>query len=438
MISLLIFLGITLLLIAEGWLILSLIGIPRSYLKFFLSLPTAALPNSLIILIITLANLSLHPTTIISLHMIIIIALTIIVISKRKEQLANLPTSQLANLPPTQRFIITTTCSTLLLITFIYGFSHAVLLPTFHYDSVMNWNNRSKISFIEKQLVLTDHHELIAKPHYPILYHSLQITTQQGQSEWSDRLGNLIHFLLSISSLAALFLMIKKLRGSVTSLIALTVITTTPLFAMHMGGSYADVPLTLFALLSLASFFLYNKTNEFRWIILSAIFVSACVWTKSEGIPFCAVPWGLMMVLCWWRSASSKMKIVYGIIIAVVLSMLWPMAALIKGLPLSPHGANDMGFALQDGALPVALKVIFMGGSFGVVLPLVILLTLLSPSNRTHKYGLLWGILSLAGIIFIYTFTSNAQYLINGQSFDRQMLLPVAILILTIFSSDSS
>ena len=299
----------------------------------------------------------------------------------------------------------------------------------------MNWNMRSKVSFIEKKLVLSDHHKLIAKPHYPFLYHALQITTQQGQNEWNDRYANLIHFLMSLSSITALFLMIKKLKGVLHAITAVTVITTTPLFAMHLGGSYADVPLALFALLSLACFFIFKDTAEFKWIILSAVFVSAGVWTKSEGLPFALLPWFLIVALLWKNHPGLRSKINFGALTAIILSGIWPLTAFIYGLSLSPHGTKDTAISLQNGAIPEAMKVIFSGGSFGPALPIAIAMSLIIMIKTRRILYFIWGFLALFGIIFVYTFTSNATYLLNGQSFDRQMILPFSILILSLACS---
>jgi|TARA_B100001971_G_C18244982_1_gene573593 hypothetical protein len=292
----------------------------------------------------------------------------------------------------------------------IYAFAHSIVLPTFHYDSATNWNQRSQISFYEKQIVFDTQEELIKKPHYPFLYHSLQITTHQFQPEWNDRFANTIHFLFNISALIALLLMTK-------SLLVIVLIVTTPLFAMHLGGGYADVTLTLFALLSFASYLEFKKSDEKMWMIFSAIFISACVWTKSEGLLLCLIPWIIMV---------GRKK---AVLIAIILSTLWPIFAIFKGIPLSPHGASDLSIGLQEGAITEALKVIFISGSIGPILPTVILLslfTLLSPNKRS----LIFPLASLILILAIYTLTPNAEYLLNGQSFDRQLLLPTALLIL--------
>lgn len=391
MLSFLTFLGLTLLLIFEGWLILGLIGLPKGWLRFALALPISALTCTLIIFVLTIFKAPLTPISILGLHLIVIIASILIPCPHPHPHPRPHPNPILFLLVPT----------------LIYAFAHSVLLPTFHYDSATNWNMRSQVSFYEKQIVFDTKDGLIKKPHYPFLYHSLQITTQQLQPEWNDRFANTIHFLFNLSALIALALITK-------SLLAIVLIATTPLFAMHLGGGYADITLTLFALLSFASYLKFKKSDNSKWLILSAIFISACVWTKSEGLLLCLVPWIIMV---------GRKK---PILIAFSLSLLWPIFVVLKGIPLSPHGASDFSIGLQPGAITEALKVLFIYGSIGPILPIALILVIVL---RPKSY-VLFPIISLILILAIYTLTPNAQYLLNGQSFDRQLLLPTALFVL--------
>ncbi|KKW38840.1 hypothetical protein A2454_06475 [Candidatus Peribacteria bacterium RIFOXYC2_FULL_55_14] len=428
MLSLLAFLGMTALLLLEGWCVLSVFGLKKGSIKIALSLPVTAVSSTILILLLTVFGIALTPLSIIASH-ILFMGITLFGKTKKIFSLPVKPEST----TPTSILIL---CSLLLLFTAAYSISHSLFLPTFHYDSAVNWNMRSKVSFLEKKLVLAESHEHILKPHYPFLYHALQITVEQGQRKWSDRAANAIHFLLSLSALLALFLMLRSLGGKTAALLAVTLIITTPLFAMHLGGGYADIPLTLFALLSLTTFFLSSKTSGQRWLLLSALFVSACVWTKAEGLPFCLLPWLLMLGAHWWEHPQERKQDAYAALLALCLSLLWPLFALARGLPLSPHGSYDLGIGLQEGTLAAALHAIFTGGSFGVILPLALftsLFLLFRPTgNKGYRWGLLWGLPSLAAILFVYLFTSNAVFLLNGQSFDRQLLLPCALLVLTL------
>ncbi len=440
MTSLSIFLGLTLLLILEGWLLLGIIGLPKGLLRLILSLPLATFTNTLIIFALTLFKIPLSSFSLLGLHLIIIIGLFLFEMKRGQytrrstDVLSGRLGEPLRTDAPVGRLYgaATALCAILLIITLIYSFSHSTILPTFHYDSATNWNGRAQISFYEQRIIFDDSNGLIAKPHYPFLYHGLQITTQQLQPQWNDRAANTIHFLFNLSALAALFLIIRKLRGNLASLIALTLIATTPLFAIHLGGSYADITLTLFALLSFGCFLLYQKSNEFKWILLSALFVAACVWTKSEGLPFCLIPWILMIIT---NTTKNQKLITYKVLpIALSLSLLWPILATIKGIPLSPHGSTDFALGIQEGAIPEAIKVIFTGGSIGPILPVALILILTNNQKLITKNLslIIWPVASLILILAVYTLTSNAEYLLNGQSFDRQLLLPTGLLIIAL------
>jgi len=440
MISFIAFTGSLALLILEGWLLIGILGVRTFGLRLFLSLPLAALSNTLLLLILTAAHLPLSLPAILGGHLVITALSGVFLCLKEPLLITKTQYGEQINRSKSiSAFSII--LSTLLLVTLIYSTAHT-FLPTFHYDSATNWNMRAKISFVEKELVLTEQHEMIAKPHYPFLYHALEITTQQGQQEWNDRFANVIHLLLSLSALAAFFILIRRLKGKFAALLSVTLITTTPLFAMHMGGSYADIPLVLFALLSLSSLLLFERTQEFTWILLSAIFVSACVWTKSEGLPFCLIPWLMTVAFLWWRKHSHKKHCVKGVLAALALSLPWPLFAFARGVSLSPHGSQDLSIGLQEGATEVASAVIFTGGSPGAILPIALLSTVFVLLKRNETYidrqylwGLSWGLLSFIAILFVYLFTSNAVYLINGQSFDRQLLLPTSLLVVVLVLS---
>ena len=52
--------------------------------------------------------------------------------------------------------------------------------------------------------------------------------------------------------------------------------------------------------------------------------------------------------------------------------------------------------------------------------------------DRRYILTLLWGLIAMAGYMGVYLLTSNTEYLIIGQSFDRQMLLPASLLTLSL------
>lgn len=307
------------------------------------------------------------------------------------------------------KYLIRFLCAFILLSAFVYGLSHS-LLPTIHYDSFTNWNIRSKIWYFENSFVLDDAGGLVLKPHYPFLYHLIQIGAMQFVPAWSDAVANGIHFLLTVSIITAVFFQLKKNRSTDDALVTVTLIVGMPLLMLHTGGSYADITLIAFALLSAVLMMNHH-------LILSAVFVAACVWTKLDGLIFCLLPW----LACMFFVSGSKIK---PILTAIGLSVPWLLVVWWNDLSLTPHGSSDFGFSLPSlSTFHFALSSLFAGGSFGLFWYSII--------GKTHLHAsptLLWAGLTFVGYIGVYLFTSNTEYLLLGQSFDRQMLLPAALL----------
>jgi len=392
-----------------------------------LALPFAGIANVMIVLFLDLLSIPLSPVAILLSLMIICIAAHIG--AARSVTVEDDHVVQAYPMNVTFRIL----CAFILASALIYGFSHAVLLPTFHYDSATNWNMRSKIGFLEKRLPFDDAGGLIRKPHYPPLYHALQITAMQGQNDWREPIANGTHFLLTLSAFTAVYLIIRKLRGGNTALLTVALIIGIPLLTLHTGQSYADLTLVQTALLSLVFFLWWIESGTTRYLLLSSIFVGGCVLTKSEGIPFCFLPWTVMTLLQVRKQRLALVTVLRMLAPAALLSLLWISTVALKDVPLSPHGASDVLFGWNKGALSAIAQSLFSEGSFGVTwCAILLLLPFTMGTSNTLRVGLVWGAAASLGYVALYAFTDNAVYLLSGQSFDRQMLLPASLFILSI------
>ena len=402
MIALLTFIGIALLLILEGALITSrFLGIRSKLLNISLALPLTSLLNLLLILALTIARAPIKPKT------------------------------DSANSVILHKF-----WASLILIPFIvalsYGFSHSILLPSFQYDSFTHWAHRSKLSFYDQQIAFDETRARgMRQPQYPLLYHSLQITSNQLQSDWNDRSASGIQFILMISIVLASFIMMSRLRGRRDAVFYIALLLSVPLFTTHMGQGYADITMAGFVVLSCISLLLCKKEGSSQWLVLSSLMIAAACMTKLEGILFGLIPW-IIFIGIIVRPPHKKM-IIAGCL-PCALCVIWFSLVTFKGISILPH-ETDLVFAFRPEGVPEMLKALFVKGSFGIlwlVLPVILLL------KRSFSLPLLWGLISLAMIIVIYLFTPNVEFLLNGQSFDRQILTPAALLILALFVSSNN
>lgn len=405
-------------------------------LEVCIGLPLGALVNLLAIAILTLCNIELNALRIISSNIVILSILLISVQPFRKKENSIITFKETPiNVP---RYVaILSTC--ILASSLFYGVSHS-LLPTFHYDSTTNWNMRSQVSFHKSHIVFDDMNGLVGKPNYPFLYHALQVSANTFSPNWSDISANTIHLFLMLSSFGAIFLLVSH-RGRSYALTVLALITGMPLLTLHTGQSYADITLIMYALLSLGFLLEYRRTEDVRTLLLSGLFLCAAVWTKADGIFFCYIPWVIVMGFILVRKAGSIGNLRYPVAYSVLLSLTWPLFAAVKKLPLTPHGSSDTKIALQTDAVVAFSRSLFVSGSFGIYwYALLAVLTFVGIAiyrnlitiDRKYLITLLWGLITLTGYASVYLFTSNTEYLIIGQSFDRQMLLPASLITLSL------
>ncbi len=449
MISGLLFIGITLILILEGALTARLILNVRSrWLLLSLGLPIAALVNVLVVFVWTVAHVPLITLSVLLPHVVIA---AILISKNRRTAKASINTHRD---PETgdRKNVLEWLCMALIASTAIYSFGHAVLLPTFQYDSATNWTMRSEISFFDQKIAFdTNEDRGMAKPQYPFLFHALQITTNQGKAGfyrgvasqggagWNDTAANSILWLLSLSCFTALFLILRMLVGRLKALLTLTMILGIPLLSLHLGQSYADIVLLQELLLSLACLMMWIRRKDKGWLILSGILVASSVWTKSEGLFFGLIPWLLAIAAITVADRTQRKDALHAGLIALALSIPWQIFAIAKGLLLTPHSADTIISFHSEGVREM-LSGLFDRGSFGIAwyvlliaVPwMIIELCRSKKQDRTDAVPLAWGMLIFLEVIFIYLFTPNVQFLLNAESFYRQMMIPAAMLMLTV------
>lgn len=426
----------------EGWLAAGLLMPPRMrLLRLSLALPLAALGNVLLVLTFTFASVPLSLLPLLAGHAVVIGTLVAVrrVLPAPPELTPSLELPRVHAQTSRHVRALMLVCALLLCGQLLYGFTHAVLLPTVQIDSLTNWTMRSKVSFEDRAIAFDRTEERgVAKPQYPFLFHALQVAANQGQPEWSDRVANVITFLLTVGQFASLVLLLTLLVGAAHALLIVTIILSIPLLSFHVGQGYADIHLAGYLLLSLAAWMAWRKTRRLGMLALSAATVSAAAWTKSEGIATGLLPWLLLCGLSIRKDpAISRRPVAVIGSAAAIISLLFSFFLFSRGLPLTPH-EEDLALQWHPASLPLILYGFFTEGSLGVVWYALAGSTALLWVNRRALdrallITLLWGAIVLAEILFLYTFTPNAQFLANGESFYRQLMVPAALLLLSCF-----
>ena len=487
--TLLLSFGVILLLIVEGRLLMHLLarGNLTSLEEWSLGLPLGAFVNALLFFAFTVTGIPLTPLFVVGGHALIAIALfglPRILPALRGASWFDASTSsaqapahhdryQSVTLSPPKcdtsmffpkRILIAVTFFLCLSLTvkLLYGFTHAILLPTYYYDSLSQWNMRSRISFGERKIAFDETQVRgISKPQYPILLHSLQIAVMLPQNAWlagrslgegwQDRLANAATFLLTCSSFLAFFLLLRRFTGNLFSLLTLGALFSIPLLSIHLVQGYGDLHVIEYLLLSaLFLFFAFKVSKEVSphassglsmtpaFLMLSGLFAAAASFVKLEGFFFVLLPWVTLVAgLLFFAPPRERLRQEWiALLPGIFLGSLWIFFLLARGSSIGPH-SDDLSLGWHSQGIPLIVNALFLSGSFGIfwyALPLLFAFLLPGALRawQTHRASLailLWGVVTFFGTLAIYLLTPNIEFLLNNQTFHRTMLMPVVLFI---------
>ena len=448
MISFILFILSALLLMYEGKLIVLILA-GQSFRKceqYFIGFMLGVFVNALIFFLCIIFSLPINFVVIYITHILIVSAL-VFVVNKERLWFHFKPYGSLQIFESggviNRRNILMVLVTVSIVCKLLFSLSHALFVPSYYYDTLSQWNTRAKISYEDRQIAF-DLTEVRghSKPQYPILVHSLQIYFNQPQADWNDHRANASTLLLSISAFAAFVLILARITSPLFSFVCLGLFMMIPLVPLHLSQGYGDIHVIEYLLVGILCTILYIKSKkDYRALIISALLVAASSWVKMDGLILGVIPFIFVFSFYFlYKCRSQDFKQMLHIpVIAFFLSILWPILLLIKGLPLSPH-PEDLAIKLHTEAIIPIAEALFSYGSFGIfwfLVPIFIIFQIYEFSKSKSKCDesalvLLFGLIVFVESLVIFIFTPNVQYLLNGQTFSRTMLIPLFIMILSL------
>jgi hypothetical protein len=143
-------------------------------------------------------------------------------------------------------------------------------------------------------------------PGYPLLLSSAVASAWTVQGEAASATPAALGLLFAFATAAILGGAVAWLRGEAAGLLALLLLLASEGFASQAGSQYADIPISLYVLATLALMAIAADDGWPRGTILLAGFCCGlAAWTKNEGLPFsivalAAVAWnGGRKVAAW-------------------------------------------------------------------------------------------------------------------------------------------
>jgi hypothetical protein len=155
-------------------------------------------------------------------------------------------------------------------------------LPHGAWDAVDLWNVRA-LGFARAGLAETL--ATARHPDYPLLL-PLAIAHAWAFVGPHELVPRVVAVAFAAACAAILHGSTARLAGPRAAAIATIVLLATPLWAFQAATQRADVPLSCFALASVATLLLHERTREPRLLVLAGALLGAALWTKNEGIFF--------------------------------------------------------------------------------------------------------------------------------------------------------
>ena len=210
---------------------------------------------------------------------------------------------------------------------------------------------------------------------------------------------------------------LKKLKNKYYSLFAVCVLSFSPTIFFYGCMQYADMPLTLFILISLYEYIIWNRENKnLPWI--GMFFAALCFWVKNEGIPW-FISYTLLVIYCLYKKEKkfkSSIKEFFKVVVALL-----PIFISVLFVRYFANSENDLVFGLSDRLkqifeieryklmFPYVWEFFIKQHFWILFIPIYLFAGFIDKKYSNYKYLLL--IISLMYLIFIFVYLTTPHNL---------------------------
>jgi hypothetical protein len=185
--------------------------------------------------------------------------------------------------------------------------------PHGDWDGWVIWNSHARYLYRTGAL-WTEHIKDTAHPDYPLLLPASTARLWRYIGADVPDAGGAFCTLLAMSGVSVLVGTLWYLRASPIAFVMGLVLIGTPAYMIHAIGQYADVPLALYFVSTIAfiCFYWEKAPAQPRFLVLAGFAAGCASWTKNEGLLFALVTSVVMLVsLAWQRRGALRQLGVY-------------------------------------------------------------------------------------------------------------------------------
>ncbi len=249
-------------------------------------------------------------------------------------------------------------------------------------------------------------------PDYPLLTPLSVTWIYVSLGKIDEQLAKLIFVLNAIALLAIFYYMLKQHINRLYALLFTSLLSITPVFIRHAGGTpiydavgLADLTLSMYILGAATFFHFYHRSKAAPFLMLFFLFLGMAGWTKNEGLTF-----ALFGSLIAVTGNVEKKNLLWGLLLMSAFIAPWQLYKVHLAIPGEYIGLSDPLWRRMTAnveRLPFVFKMMVMEffnlKKFGLIWP-VFLLTIFLNWRKTIRYPLSPCILFIFSQILVYGF----------------------------------
>ena len=213
---------------------------------------------------------------------------------------------------------------------------HVVRYPHGLTDAWAIWNSHARymasgVPTWREDLQYTFH------PDYPLLLPGVIVHSWRYIGNTVADVPGFIGIVFEVAGIVVLACTLVRLRKPTVALLMGFVLIESPFYVNNAVWEYADVPLSVFILCTVALICLYEEeTSKPLGLMALAGFMAGCAaWTKNEGLAFALIAFTVLLAPVFWRPSATQRRIA-----GFAAGLALPLAAVVYFKMTAP--ANDI------------------------------------------------------------------------------------------------
>lgn len=302
----------------------------------------------------------------------------------------------------------------------------AWLKPIINWDSVAMWSFKAKILFYNLSGFFNPNNQDFwqnqNQPAYPWLVPLSQYWLAVLNKGFDEVLANFIFVGFFVSIIFLLYGHLRNYLNRTLSLLFVWLFSTMPLIVTHAYNAYADLPLAFYLGATFILTYKWLDTKNYKYLILSWLFLAGAMFTKSEAIIF-AIAHLLILLFAKRSSGVGWKKILFNVLPALIIIAPWLGFKLVNKLSINNVGG---GLGWHPEVIGQLLSDLFVAASWNIWwyvffgLSLLFIKQIINNRSLRLVYGL-W-FLAFGGFLIIYLFTEEYQFAVDGTALSRNLI----------------